>query len=331
MLTLRNARFGLVAIALTIAPQVFAEKFEITQLPDEYESVGDQALGFGNAGVASASGTASLRLNPGALATPTPVYSVSGGYHWPREGRDFYQAGIIDSKTSPTAAAFSYTGFLDEYDPEASVIGDQVDSPIVRRASVGFAQILGKVSAGVAGHYVEGAPILDPTAQPIKGWSLGAGVATNLTPAIRLGASVENLANSKIADYAPRTYRAGGAWDLSKDFSISLDYRRRDRVDKLENLIFSDTSLTLAEREEAKDKYLQPEQMVIGSFAARVYDVVRLVGTYGQSATDDGRRLLAGGIAIVNDKISIGYGASREHMRSDVAHQAVNLNMSIAL
>ncbi len=301
-------------------------------LPDEYESVGDHVLGLGNAGMAAAAGIASVRLNPAMLAME-PVYTVSGGYHWPRNGRDFYQVGILDSKTSSLAAGMSYTGFADTYNSADAAMAEQLDSPVVRRASVGIAQAFKSLSIGLAGHFVEGVPLTAPTDPLVKGWGLGLGVASLLTPTIRVGASAENLANAKIAEYAPRTLRAGVAWIFGGgDVTAHLDFRQRDRIRSLEAGFAEPMTFGVNDSAAAaSEPVLKPEQMVIGSFSARVYDVVRILGAYGQSANSDGRRLLAGGIAIVNNQVSISYGASREDMRDQSAHHAVNLNMSISL
>ena len=75
-------------------------------LPAEYESDGGHSLGFGHGGVAAVSGQSSVKANP-AMLPLEKHYRVSAGYHWPVFGREYYQAGVVDSVTSSIASLAS--------------------------------------------------------------------------------------------------------------------------------------------------------------------------------------------------------------------------------
>jgi len=298
------------------------------RIPEEYESAGDHSLGMNSGGIAAVGGLAAIRLNPAMLALE-PVYSIVGGYHWPTRGREFYQAGVVDSKTSNLAAGFMYTSFTDDFLPSEGGVYEG-DSPIKRRASLGLAQTFKVLSVGISGHFVEAHDLnsLESDAL-VKGTTIGMGVAGILSPQIRFGVSAENLANRKVADYAPRTTRAGLAYMFGGgNVTAHLDYRTRDRVEIFEG---DDPVFGIAGSESDPDKGKEkPEQAMIGSFSARVYDVLRLLGGYSQNLTDD-RQSIAGGVAIVNGTMSLSYTASRPDMRNDAAHQAINLGINVSI
>lgn len=310
---------------------------QIRKIPDEYENTGGHGLALGDAGVAIASGVSAVRLNP-AMLPLEKQYTVGADYHWPSRGREFYQAGVVDSKTSTVAAGFTYTGFMEDYEGKRSE--EISDSPVIRRFALGLGQSFGKLSLGANGEFVEAFDKNDPTKvdqQRIKGTSFGMGAASLITPTLRVGGSVENLANKRIRDYAPRTMRVGGALLLAGgDVTTQLDYRHRDRLTRFESAPRLPVSLRPAEDgnsyedPESSTQELKPEQMVIASVSARIYDHLRLLGAYGQALTDD-RKSLSGGIALVNNKFALSYAASRPYMDSTAAHQAVHLSISIML
>lgn len=313
-----------------------ANALQIRKIPDEYESTGGHGLALGDAGVAVASGVAAVRLNP-AMLPLEKQYSVGADYHWPSRGREFYQAGIVDSKTSTTAAGVTYTGFMDDYEGKRSE--EISDSPVIRRFALGLGQSFGRMSLGATGEFVEAFDKTDPTKidqARVKGTTFGLGAASLITPTVRIGANVENLANRKVRDYAPRTIRLGGAYLMAGgNVTAHLDYRHRDRLTRFESAPVVPVALRPSEdgnsyndSEEATE--LKPEQMLIASFSARVYDYLRLLGAYGQALTDD-RKSLSGGVALVNNKFALSYAASRPYMDSSAAHQAVHLSLSIFL
>ncbi|MEI6399609.1 MAG: hypothetical protein WCO71_12645 [Pseudomonadota bacterium] len=86
-------------------------------VPEEYESTGGQSLAFGGSVATGLGGASAIRANP-ALMALEKEYSINGAYHWPTAGRDFYQVGVVDGKTSPIAAGFTYTGAQDNINSE---------------------------------------------------------------------------------------------------------------------------------------------------------------------------------------------------------------------
>lgn len=334
---------GVVTGLLTVlAPWIFggevsAATVRIQKVPDEYESVGGHGLALGEAGVAASGGIAATRLNPSLLPLEKQ-YSVGADYHWPSRGREFYQAGVVDSKTSNVAAGFSYTGFAEDFDPKISE--EVADSPVIRRLVLGVGQAFGKLALGANGQFVEAFDndAAKPKDARVKGTTFGLGASTLASNQVRLGASVENLANRRVRDFSPRTIRVGGAYLFGQgDVTLHLDYRHRDRTVRFESAPILPFALREAGdvdgesgRESDSPQVLNPEQMVIGSFSARVYDYLRILGAYGQSVSDD-RKSLSGGLALVNNKFSLSYAASRPYLDSTSAHQAVHLSLSVFL
>lgn len=313
-------------VILAAAPAYAAEM--VRQIPDEYETTSGHGVALNNAGYAANDGASSVRANP-ALLAGHKEYTISAGYHWPTQGRDFYQASVVDSKTSSIAAGVTYTGYTDDY---VSVRDDRdaprFDSPVVRRGVIGLAQNFGALFLGAGATYVE-AHDLSPEKQAdsgdprVKGAGMNLGVAGAISPDLTLGASVENTSNRKIKDYAPQTYRAGAAYAFNKTVMGFLDFRQRDRVAMFEKEIDPDA-------DPADEAKLEPEQMVIASLTAQVQDFLRLVGSYG-SALDDERRSLAGGVAVVNKNFSLSYTIARPYMKQSTDHQAVTLSVEMAM
>ena len=294
------------------------------RIPDEYEAVGGPATGLGNTGAAALGGISGVRINP-AILPLEDQYSVNAGYNWPTSGRDFYQLGIVDTTTSKSiAAGVSYTGFSDEYQKDAiERIG--TDAPIHRRATLALAHAFDKFSIGLSGQFVAG---YNEAGEVLKGTGMGLGVAALLTPTIRLGAAGENLSNRKIDSIAPRTLRAGMAYlTLGGSVSLNLDYRQRMRVAAFEG----ELPLLLVDDVSADVPYTDEERMVFGSFTAKIYDVLRLMGAYGQAVSSDKRRTLAGGVGLVHQGFSLSYNVIRPYLPSLKTHSAVQLSLMVTM
>ncbi len=305
---------------------VFAQPPLPGRLPNEFESSGGHGLGFGHGGMAAVSEQSSVRMNPAMLSFERQ-YRVSGGYHWPTFGRDFYQAGVVDSKTSAMAAGLTYTAGTSKYRDYKTYTTQEerdaafYDSPIRHRAAVGISQSFDKFSIGLGGQYVE-API-DPE-RTAKGITLGLGVAGLLTPLLRFGFSAENLANSKVRDFSPTIYRGGLAYTLfGGDFTLHLDYHQRQRV--LRELV------AFGEIEPKDGVANTPERMITGSASVRIQNLVRLMAAYGQSVDGISRRSLSGGVAVVNQNFSLSYLVSRPFFTQQKVHQAINAGIEITL
>ena len=202
---------ALLSLYLFLGPCLFAKALKRDfRIPDEYEAVGGNALGFANTASVAFSDVSSVRSNPGMLALESQ-YSVSAGYHWPTEGRDFYQAGVVDTKTSTVAAGFSFTGFQDDLD-RGSYDFSERDALTEKRLALAVAYPLKFLSVGFGGQYVRGAVWDDGEFVTKKGPTLNLGAVGLLTKTIRIGASAENLNNRKVEALSPRVFRGGIAW-----------------------------------------------------------------------------------------------------------------------
>jgi hypothetical protein len=323
-----------VAFLFLNASALAQESFE-RSLPNEFETTGGHSLGLANAGMAATTGVSAVRLNP-AMLSLEKTYSLAGGYNWPTEGRDFFQVGVVDSKSSSTAAGFIYNGFLDDYEKDPTSLVN--DSPLQRRATLALSQTLQKLSVGISGQYVEAYRVKNEyfRYEEVKGFSLGFGVAGLLTSQLRFGLSVENLANKKIAEYSPRTYRAGIAYlvESSGDISIHLDFKQRDRIAEYEQTGATAEGYGMSQRkveEELKvdGTYKQPERLVITSVSARVYDMLRILGGIGQSLGGPDRQMISGGLALVNNNMSLSYTAMRPYLQDEQSQQAANMAFAV--
>ena len=320
------AGWSWLVLALFLCGQnLFAQKLDHRQIPDEYEAVGGHALGLGNAGAAGLGGVAAARLNP-ALLPYESEYSVVFGYHWPSTGRDFYQMGIVDSVTSKVAAAFNYTNFGEEFKKFRESSPNELDSPLRKRAVLALAGSLSKISLGMAGQYVEGYKKVGGDFERSKGVTIGAGLSGLITPSIKFGLSAENLSNRKVKMFAPQYVRAGlGILMFEGSLSWQLDLQQRERIDIFEN----DTILEMApdSTQQNEKKFIDPERMVINSFSVRFMNIVRLLASYGQAFSSDKRRSLSGSLGLVQNKFAISYGVSRAYWDQTATHQALDVNV----
>ena len=297
-------------------------------IPDEYRASGGYSIGLSHAAMVADNGVAAVELNPAMIALARD-YRVSLGYNWPATGRGFYQVGIVDGKTAKIAAGVLYTGFHEKFDGHG-FLHTELDSPIKQRGRVALSGMFGKIALGVSGQYVEGYQFTEnvhglpaltsdthrygSTAHDKRtGITAGLGAAIALTPTLRLGAAINNLANRKVRDFAPRTIRAGAAWLATPqgDIAVHLDYHERERV-----ALFEQGQHT-------------PERLAIASCSVRVYDVVRILAAYGQSLVDKSGEFAAG-LTLVNNNISLSYGFRRPWPRNTIT-QAVNLGFTVVL
>ena len=318
------------------ATHAFAEnKLNVgLKLPEEYLSTGEHATAFANGGSLSSTGYSAVRANPAMLANEKQ-YAFGGGYHWPVAGREYYQAGIVDSKTSTMAAAVNYTSALEDYRGPWNKDGSvrPGESPVRRRIGVGLAQNLKKFSLGAAGQYVEAADpskAFDDGADRIKGFTFGLGMIGGITSTMRFGLSVENLANKKVAFAAPTIYRGGLAWAAAKDVMLYLDYRRREAVETFEatppSLSIVDTGASGASGS------LDSEQSLLAGASMKVYDLLRLsAGAGGSSSGGQATSTVAGGIALINKSFSLAYAVQRPDLKLAGIHHSVSLGLDMAL
>jgi hypothetical protein len=323
---------GLLIAALWVRVLLESEVVSAQNIPEEYESMGGHGLGLNDAAVASADGIAAVRVNPGLLSRQR-IYNFACGYHWPTEGRDFYQAGVVDGKTSKIAAGISYTSFQENYvyfrqSSQASVN----DAPIARRGSIALSQSFEQWSIGFGVTYVEGFPfwsemVREPSQlskPPLrKGLGANAGISWTLSSNVDAGLAVENASNKKISAYLPRTLRGGVSYRWSKDIQFLFDYRNRERIPEFESL----RPFDLDNVREAES--LDAEQSLIGGFDAQFYEVMRLTGSFGGS--NDARRFAAAGLAITNKGFTIAYNVRRPNLQKNANHQAISMSLDLSI
>ena len=295
-------------------------------IPDEYRTVGGRGTALGHSATVANNGVGSIVLNPAMLAIDRD-YQLSLGYNWPTSGREFYQVGVIDGKTSKVAAGILYTGFRESFDA-GRFLHQELDSPIKRRGVLALAMAVGKMSLGINGQYLEGyhfpnsvngllglvdASHVYQSQEPevIRGISAGLAAALVLSPTLRIGASVNNLANRKVANFAPRTVRAGVAYvaTANGEVTIHADYLHRQRLALFAN---------------------KTTQMATVSCSVLAYDVIRVLAAYGQSLIDE-RQELSAGLALTSDRMSISYGLRQPLPSTEAMQQSVNLSVTISI
>ncbi len=292
------------------------------RIPDEYESSGGHALGLDNSGVAAMGGVSAVKINP-ALLPLEPQYTFGLGYHWPALGREYYQAGVVDSLTSPVALGISATGFQQGY-LEAQP-DNPVDAATEKRVTIAAAKAFSRVSLGLGGQWVSGRQFGFLDNKVLKGTTLNVGLAGLVTQKIRFGLSAENLSNERVRELAPRFIRGGVALLLAGgDLSFHLDYKQRERIASREGDL---PALGLVGE---GGGFKDDEKMVVGSFSARIYDVLRVLGAYGQSVSqEDDRQSLSGGIGLVHNLFSLTFASSRPYLSEKTVHHSINVNLQM--
>jgi hypothetical protein len=304
-------------------------------IPDEIDLTGGVRTGFSNGGLAFDSGMSAIRSNPAMIAMDK-TYLISGGYHWPSVGSDYYQVGVIDSKTSEVAAGISLIRPTEDFKAVSKRARlNEVVHPLKNRVSVAFGFSLQRLALGISGQLVEAFEFQEQseTQEKIRGNTLGFGVAGLLTPSIRFAASVENLANRNVEFIAPRFYRAGLAYAHDSGlFSIHADYVSRAAIVDSDSAFFTQRlrSFGLKADPTTDVKSAELQQQFIGSFSARAYDLLRILGGYGNNI-ESGSQSFGGGVALVKDAWTFSYVAMRPNTESPTAHQAASLEVNISL
>ena len=307
-----------------------AAEEDVATIPAEYETGGGPAQAFGDGGMVATGGLPAIRLNP-AMMPLEPVYLMTLGWNWPERGRPFYQAGIVDSRTSDIAAGVSFTGFTDAYNKFPDRDEDGFDAPLEKRMVAAVAKAFRRISIGVNGDYVVGYRQSGEGYRTVKGLAYGFGLAGLLTKRFRIGLSAENLGNRKIRDFAPETWRAGVAWIAAdSNVTLHLDYRQRQRVPGFEQAK-EQRSLTLTSGALLTGSLDDPEQMMIGSFSARVYGVIRLLGGYGYSLSDEERQSLSGGIGLIHNRFNLVWSGAKPWLRREQVRTSLTLSMLTSL
>lgn len=292
----------------------------LSDVPTEILSPSGSSLGINNSGSVMTSDVGSVRLNPAMLGIMKD-YAVAGSYHWPSAGREFYQVGVVDGKTAPVAAGFLLTGFPEKAFSE-KLNGNSVDSGIEQRLSVALAHSFSLFSAGITGSYLSGRQEKD--APLFRAYTLGIGLAGLLTPDIRFGASVENLANSRAKDAAPTIVRFGGAYAMSNgNVVIGLDFRHREPAAAYDGCQIDLTNSS------QKCSSLKADQWAFLSGILEVIDEFKVMSSLG-SATDGKAQEISGGVGYYGSNASLSY-MYQQTRPSRRTHQGVQLEMRVAL
>ena len=327
LLILIVSGFGLVDRAMATTPVI----------PEEYETTGGHSLAFGGSVATAIGGMSAIRSNPALLALEKE-YSLNGNYHWPSAGRDFYQLGVIDGKTSSLAAGVMYTGAMDHYQGVVSQGHDESsltlskDSPMVRRASAAMAAPLGRMYVGFGLGYTEARPpgetFVDARVKNTKGVTVGFGLAAHITPEIRLGFSAENLANKKLNYVSPTFYRLGASYFLADIVSFHLDLRRREDVAIYEG----QTPAFALEQDDQTSGSGSDETLVSVSSSVKVYDLLRVVVSTGQTRSKgDVKTRMGGGVSLINKNFNFSYQTLKYDVSSNATQQALALGLDVAI
>lgn len=339
----RNIVFNsCLTLAVFLPNPSFAAKNNRVDVPEEYETVGGHALAFGGSVATAIGGVSAIRCNPAMLALEKE-YSVNGSYNWPSAGRDFYQLGVIDGKTSPIAAGFSYSSAMDQYQgvstgaTSSGQTNEQnlnltADTPAVRRASLAVAMPVGRMYLGFGSNYVEAKPpgevFLDSAAKSVKGFTMGFGAVAHVTPQFRLGLSAENLANKKLAYAAPTFYRAGASYFLGDLISLHLDYRKREAVDIYEG---RKPAFAISTDDQAAEG-TSGDNLINISSSIKVYDLLRLVTSAGQNqSTTSSSFRAAAGVSLINQNFNFSYQVLRADLARESVHHAVSLGVDVSI
>lgn len=326
------SRKNLVLAGFMLAHTVPVFAADDHRVPDEIEATSGLGVATLNSGVGGTDSFTAITVNPAALIAPK-TYVVHGVYHWPTSGRDYYQLGVVDTTSAPVAAGFSYNSFTEDYQypkvtEEQNLAAFSSDSPVTRRMSLALAQQFENISVGIGGTFIDSKPTYGSLPyqqgeQRLTGVGLNMGLLGTISTGWTIGASAQNLASKRVRDFAPRTFRLGTAYQFSQLFTVNLDVRQRDRIALYEVPANADTNTTPRGMERS-------ERMVIVSATFQAQEYLRLLGSYGSSLTDD-RNALAGGISLSSKNFSLAYTASRPYLKLATAHQAVTLNVEMAM
>ena len=317
-------------------------------LSDDIEAYGGMSAAYSGGGTSAAQQIEAIRLSPGMIGL-TQKYRVAANYHWPRYGRSFYQAGVVDG-TGPVKAGVLYTAPLDRtyLDPhhENSVFfssfGERQNTVwgmrTIQKVHLTVAQTFGSLSLGVNGAYVEGMmrPYRSFQEQKHTGITFGFGGSAKHSD-FRFALAAENINNQQLKDLAPTIYRAGISW-LPYDgmIGIHVDYLHRQRVRSEWVLVKEKDSAddpaweSLFSQRSSLSAY---ERSVVGSIETQFQGVMKLVGSFRAEIGSDGfsRRSYGAGIAVAPELYEISYSIRRPDLTSTKTHQTVSLAITFEM
>ena len=263
-------------------------------------------------------------------------YKVSSSYHWPVVGQDFFQVGVVDTKTSDVAAGFTVTRPVDQR--AINEPSDNTVSPLKGRYIGAAAFALTKMAIGLGVQHVREARITDIESRVVdkvvSETTVSLGVAALATPNLRFGFSAEGLGAKDETYTMGRNLRAGAAYVFANgDATLHLDFLRSKRVVGLEtnrkSEVLSLFNATTTEAESmTKESPYQNKANLSGS--VRVYELLRVLAGYGvvpETKAQDA----AIGLALVNGPFAVSYTTMRPDLHLTTAHQSINLDFSLSL
>ncbi|MBF0443789.1 MAG: hypothetical protein HQK54_17910 [Oligoflexales bacterium] len=288
-------------------------------VPVEYELSDDSDLATGYSGVAYVPYPSSTILINPALMASGRRYLVSGGLFSPRENRPFYRASIVDSVTSRMALGIGYSGVSGKFSPERAIKNN--DAHTVRRISGGAAFPFQLYSIGISVQWVEGYGFQDDLWKVKRGQSYGMGLSSPQDGFFRWGVSWQNVGNSKISEFAARSFRAGiGLLAPEDKIGLHVEYRTRERFLSHEgNLSYpGDTSL--------KDDLGPKESLLTAMATGRLADQFFASLAYGMALPGSSRRLASFGFGGRFGKYSLSYMMMRPYLSSPRVAQGIHLS-----
>ena len=296
---------------------VLAADYDV-RIPGEIEQAGGYAGAINNSGVSFLEGSSATKINP-ALLVETKDYVVSGSYHWPVGGREFYELGVVDGITSKYVASLQYNGFQEDY--KVNWEQDAIDAPVKKRASMALALPLKYIAVGANASYVEGYTLNGTDLNSVKALTLGFGLYGKFTKHLKLGASIQNFNNDSIKSIAPMTIRAGvSLMLLEQQLLISAEFKQRQRIESYEGAVLIDNFSELSYLED-------PERMAYLSSVVKVFDVVRLMGSYGMGLLEDPRKSASAGVGLAQGGYTFYYTIAKPYL----SHEELAHSLSISL
>ena len=301
---------------LASSPILAAIDYDV-RVPGEVEQTGGYSGALNNTGVSFIEGSSATKINP-ALLVETKQYVVSGSYHWPVAGREYYEVGVVDGVTSKYVAGVSYNGYQEDY--KINWENGYKDSSVMKRATVAMALPLKYLAIGGSATYIEGFDVSGVELRERKAVTLGFGAYGKITEYIKLGASVQNFNNESLRNTAPMTLRAGASVNLFKgQFLVGLDYKQRQR------LALNEISV-LATEEDSLNYLKDDEKMAYLSSVVKIYDVVRLMGSYGLGVFGDTRKSASAGLGLAQGGYTFYYTIGKPYMSYKEYAHSVSLS-----
>ena len=143
----------LICAFLIVPSTIWAAVDYDIRVPGEIEQAGGYAGALNNTGVSFIEGASATKINP-ALLVETKQYVVSGSYHWPVAGREFYEVGVVDGVTSKYVAGISYNAYQEDY--KINWDNGYKDSSVMKRGALAMAIPMKYFALGASATYIEG-------------------------------------------------------------------------------------------------------------------------------------------------------------------------------